>query len=365
MDVAAESAIVAHPVALEASEGFLRTALQRLGLRNSNSNSNGASSTSDAVQSPPPPFQLLHRLPAELRLRIFEMAIEAATPAPTGFLGRVNTEQCRCCWLAKPYDELQRGRGRWQDLVKPGLEGLKARKLLARMVIRRFARSSGLAVVVKEVLWPGDGKVVVMRSFAERANIPFLALDKHLAIEAMDVLCSVKHLWLTSREALDLSKRAAVVSRLHRLTISERNPKECIFTNDCHGHQVATLQLMLSSLLSGNRLEAVVLRLEAFYGRRVQTSTRSCRKQGIDFLLTATELRVFTTWQCTSIGLYAVDSIRHPCSDAHKTCHCTPAELQLQDGRLRKLHLVHSLVRQTWIEARAAPDRALEWSKEA
>ena len=62
-------------------------------------------------------------------------------------------------------------------------------------------------------------------------KLPFLVLDKQFVLEAMNVLFNVKHLFLTSREALDLTMREELVCRLRHLTIFERDPKECSFTN--------------------------------------------------------------------------------------------------------------------------------------
>ncbi|KAK4545023.1 hypothetical protein LTR36_003574 [Oleoguttula mirabilis] len=306
----------------------------------------------------PPSFQLLHRLPTELRLMIFELVVRQATPSLTGDLARVNPNRCRCAWLAESTTgEMVMRRSR-----SPDQEGaVVARRrgwwvgALALLPVR---------VAVRGVLWLwGDGRRVFERAFVVPANLSFLRLDKQLACEATSVLYGLKHFWLTSSEALDLSKRPAVVARLRWLTIHERDPTESIFFDVCcEACDRAMRQGMLARLLDGELLQQITIRLEPFYGARIPPDVMGW--QGVRYLLNALDKRAFTRWKCTSLGVYELSPLGDPCSvrgRPARQCTCSPAARVLQRGDLlRKVKLEHALLRSLWTETLALPIDTLE-----
>ena len=121
---------------------------------------------------------------------------------------------------------------------------------------------------------------------------------------------------------------------------------------------------MLWSLLSGERLQNVTIRLEQFHGRRVLEYSTLGGKQGVNLFLAATGFGAFTTWKCLTIGLYKVDWAGDTCLD-YWCCNCFEAKRQLQSSQLRKLDLEHTLLRRVWDTACAASSVDLKCAKGA
>ena len=109
----------------------------------------------------PAPFQLLHRLPIEIRLRIFEFAILATTPSPLGILAKVNPAKCRCPWLV-PCNTVQQIRNEIRALQNRGPAATHVPGVTARTWVRSLVYG-----VLRGCLWSlRDGKVVDGALFA-------------------------------------------------------------------------------------------------------------------------------------------------------------------------------------------------------
>ncbi|KAK5115160.1 hypothetical protein LTR85_009918 [Meristemomyces frigidus] len=241
-------------------------------------------------QRQPKEFQLLHRLPTEIRLMILELVIHDATPSVSGILARVNKRP---------------------------------------------------------------------------ADLSFLHWDKQLAREAMSVLYGMKHFWLTSREAVELSKRPVVIDRLRWLTIYERDSAESIFFDVCCDACDRTLrQGMLARLLDGNLLQQITIRLESFYGRRIPADAYG--RQGVQYLLHSLDIQSFCRWKCTAIGAYELKPLRHPCGDPLARCTCSLTARSLLRGALfSKVKFEHALLKSLWADALLASPSLLEARSDA
>lgn len=202
--------------------------------------------------------------------------------------------------------------------------------------------------------------MLILTSSTEPADLSILRIDRQLAHEAQSIFFATKHFWLTSREALALSKRPAVVARLRWLAIYERDPAESVFFDDCCPNCDRNMrQGMLGRLLGGKMLQQLTIRLEPFYGRRIPADAPG--RQGVTYLLHTLGMQDVCRSKCTSLGVYELVPTVKPCSGrSGRQCACSSSARRLRQAELLgKIEFEHALLQSIWAYALSSPDEPL------
>ena len=182
-------------------------------------------------------------------------------------------------------------------------------------------------------------------------DFPLLRLNKQFSLEAMDVLGSMKHLWLTSCEAFELSERTTVMDMVKRINIFERDLEASVFVDP--DYSITTRQPLLARLVRGSRLQLLLIRLEPFYGAHVPHP--DC--QGVDLFFAAIGPDTLCSWECTDVGTFLIDSVR---SWETVLRHWHEPVQQLRPEQLHKVGFEHRFLGTLWDCVKDLPIQQLQ-----
>lgn len=211
---------------------------------------------------------------------------------------------------------------------------------LGHELLALLAMTDGMVQLVPALIWKANSVAkrpsttpnsVLIRSRLI-LDLPILTLNQQLMAEAFDVFHRRTILCLTSSQAVQISKRAALVDQIRYLAITggpvSGGP---IFAMDVW--RVSEWHIMLLRLLKGEKLKSLTIDLEPCY----HISSISYRA---DDFFAAVEVGKLPRWKCTGLGRVEYNQ-QHP---SRYSITAIPEHL------LRRIRFDHSRLIRLWQE---------------